>query len=47
MTAILITLAGLVGTMLAAMAGLIFCGWKMGTEANRIANNIRNERKTK
>ena len=33
--------------MLAAMAGLIFCGWKMGTEARDIANNIRNERKEK
>jgi hypothetical protein len=47
MTAILLTLAGLIGTMLAAMAGLIFCGWKMGTEAHRIANELRNERKEK
>jgi hypothetical protein len=47
MTAILLTLAGLVGTMLAAMACLIFHCWKMGTEAHRIANNIRNDKENK
>jgi len=47
MTAILLTLAGLVGTMLASMACLIFHCWELGAEANRIANNIRNERKEK
>ena len=47
MTAILLTLAGLLGTMLAAMACLIFHCWKMGTEAHRIANELRNERKEK
>jgi len=47
MTAILLTIAGLVGTMLASMACLIFHCWKLGSEANRIANNIRNERKEK
>jgi len=39
MTAILLTLAGLVGTMLASMACLIFHCWELGAEANRIANN--------
>jgi hypothetical protein len=47
MTAILLTLAGLVGTMLAAMACLIFHCWELGNEAHRIANELRNERKEK
>jgi len=47
MTAIILTLAGLLGTMLAAMVSLIFHCWKLGSEANRIANNIRNEKDNK
>ena len=47
MTAIILTLAGLVGTMLASMACLIFHCWELGNKSRDIANNIRNERKTK